>query len=598
VLARAPAGRPAAARMRSLSTPVVAAAAPAGGGDGGNGSPTTFRPLPTAGPSRAAALRRLLAQEGVCDVVSRPSVLRLCFRPLMARGPGGVSGGHPPKPVHPSFDCHVKFQNLRTRTSVSGHGLCAAPVSPLPLQLYLTTTTTQSPSPHNKKKAPCCYDGLSARLIERAGFPLAFMSGFSVAAARAGAPDAGLLSYGEIVDSLRACVSATSALPILADGDTGFGNALNVKRTVAGFAAAGAAGVLIEDQAWPKSCGHVRGKAVVGRGEAVARVRAAAAPRDELAVGDARVVLVARTDARQALGLDEALWRAAAFAGAGADVVFIDALESEDELRALADAAASFPRPVALMANNLEGGGKSPLLPAPTLARLGFRLVAYPLTLLGAAVSAQERALAELKAGALEPAGLPSFAHLQAAVGFPEYFAEADAYKAVADGVEVAGDATVAGVGGAGAATTARPPSPPPPPRPASTTPQPVEPDAVIVGGSRVDTRQEAASPSSSSSLRPTRTAYGSSAGPGSASITTTSFLRIRIVNTLDGSVRLETRIPAGFVDGLAAIVPQAAGLDLDGLARAVAGNPDWTRDQPIFKQPTGGGQEVEIYLE
>ena len=286
------------------------------------------------------------------------------------------------------------------------------------------------------------------------------MSGFSVAAARAGAPDAGLLSYAEVLDSLAACAQATAALPIIADGDTGYGNALNVRRTVAGLAAAGAAGVLIEDQAWPKSCGHVTGKAVVARGEAVARVAAAAAARDEVSPADTagRLLLIARTDARQAVSLEEALWRAAAFADAGADAVFVDALESEAELAALAaavrtgPAAAARARRVWLMANNLEGGGKSPLLTARALAALGFDLVAYPLSLLGARVAAEEAALAELRAGALVPAGLPSFAHLQDVVGFGEYFKEADAWAALARGVEEKG-----GGGGAAPAAAAAP---------------------------------------------------------------------------------------------------------------------------------------------
>ena len=124
-------------------------------------------------------------------------------------------------------------------------------------------------------QGPACYDGLSARLIERAGFDFGFMSGFSVSAARLGAPDTGLLSYGEMVDAARCVAEAAPRLPIIGDGDTGYGNALNVRRTVGGYAAAGLAGVLIEDQQWPKQCGHVQGKRVVPRGEAVARIRAA-----------------------------------------------------------------------------------------------------------------------------------------------------------------------------------------------------------------------------------------------------------------------------------------------------------------------------------
>ncbi|MEQ9609257.1 MAG: isocitrate lyase/PEP mutase family protein, partial [Kiloniellaceae bacterium] len=128
---------------------------------------------------------------------------------------------------------------------------------------------------------PCCFDALSAKLIEQAGFSVTFMSGFAVSAARLGLPDTGLISYGEIVDAGRSICAATT-LPVIGDGDTGYGNAVNVKRTVKGYAQAGFAAVMIEDQVWPKRCGHTRGKAVVDRGEAVARIRAAVDAREEL----------------------------------------------------------------------------------------------------------------------------------------------------------------------------------------------------------------------------------------------------------------------------------------------------------------------------
>ncbi|GBF93122.1 hypothetical protein Rsub_05851 [Raphidocelis subcapitata] len=225
-------------------------------------------------------------------------------------------------------------------------------------------------------KGPCCHDALSAKLIEQAGFDFAFMSGFCTSAARLGAPDTGLLSYSEMVDQGRYVNEATRAIPIIGDGDTGYGNAMNVKRTVRGYAAAGFAGILIEDQTWPKSCGHVRNKKVVPRAEAVARIRAAVDAREE----GADILIVARTDARQAESLEEALARAEAFAEAGADVLFIDALASVDEMRAfcgLGGAAAGVPK----MANMLEGGGKTPILSPEELEGVGFSLVAYPLSL-------------------------------------------------------------------------------------------------------------------------------------------------------------------------------------------------------------------------
>ncbi len=160
---------------------------------------------------------------------------------------------------------------------------------------------------------PCCFDALSAKLIERAGFPLTFMSGFAVSATRLGLPDTGLISYGEMVDQGRGICAAVS-IPVIGDGDTGYGNALNVKRTVEGYARAGFAAVMIEDQVAPKRCGHTRGKAVTGRTEALDRIRAAVDARDER--GD--ILILARTDARATHGLDEALIRARAFAEAGA----------------------------------------------------------------------------------------------------------------------------------------------------------------------------------------------------------------------------------------------------------------------------------------
>eukprot|EP00878_Enallax_costatus_P006766 GHUV01007092.1.p1 GENE.GHUV01007092.1~~GHUV01007092.1.p1 ORF type:complete len:438 (+),score=119.18 GHUV01007092.1:227-1540(+) len=285
-------------------------------------------------------------------------------------------------------------------------------------------------------KVPCCHDGLSARLIERAGFDVGFMSGFCTAGARLGAPDTGLISYGEMVDQGRNVHEATKQLPIIGDGDNGYGNAMNVKRTVRGYAAAGFAGILIEDQVSPKSCGHVRGKRVTSREEAVSRIRAAADARDE----GADILIMARSDARQAESLDEALWRAAAFADAGADMLFIDALASEDEMRrfcSLGGTAGGLPK----MANMLEGGGKTPILPPEALQDMGFKLVAYPLSLLGVSIRAMENALRGLKHGQIpDVRDLGTFVDIQMAVGFPEYYEE-EARYAIKGGSSSSGSA-------------------------------------------------------------------------------------------------------------------------------------------------------------
>lgn len=263
---------------------------------------------------------------------------------------------------------------------------------------------------------PCCFDALSARLIERAGFPLTFMSGFAVSAARLGAPDTGLISYGEMVAQGRDICAAVS-IPVIGDGDTGYGNAINVKRTARGYAAAGFACVMIEDQAWPKRCGHTRGKRVVSREEAVSRVRAAIDARNE----GADILVMARTDARATHGLAEAIERCQAFREAGADITFLEAPLTEAEMRAYCEAV-----PGPKMANMLEQGD-TPVLPPQQLADIGYRIAAYPLTLLSAAAGAMRRALAALKRGET-PGGLIDFAELRDLVGFPGYYAEETRY--------------------------------------------------------------------------------------------------------------------------------------------------------------------------
>jgi len=259
---------------------------------------------------------------------------------------------------------------------------------------------------------PCCFDAFSARLVERAGFRLTFMSGFAVSAVRLGLPDTGLISYGEMLDQGRSLCDAVT-IPVIGDADTGYGNAVNVKRTVRGYARAGFACAMIEDQLAPKRCGHTRGKEVVPRSEALARVRAALDARDE----GAGILVMARTDARATLGLEEAIWRGRAFAELGADLIFVEAPLDERELERV---AREIPAPKMV---NLVEGGDTPLLPVARLEALGFAIAARPLTLLAAAARAMEQALAALREGR-EPAGLLPFAELRERVGFPAYDAE------------------------------------------------------------------------------------------------------------------------------------------------------------------------------
>lgn len=264
---------------------------------------------------------------------------------------------------------------------------------------------------------PCCFDALSARLIEQAGFPVTFMSGFAVSATRIGAPDTGLISYAEMLETGRD-ICAAVRIPVLGDGDTGYGNALNVKRTVRGYAQVGFASVMIEDQVAPKRCGHTRGKQVVDRAEATARIRAAVDAKNE----GADILILARTDARGTHGLDEALWRARAFADLGADIVFVEAPTSEAEMEATCRAV-----PVPTLANMVEGG-KTPVLPPARLHELGYKIAAYPMTLMNSAIGAMRSALEALAAGRT-PAGLVGFAELRNIVGFDAYYAEEERYS-------------------------------------------------------------------------------------------------------------------------------------------------------------------------
>ncbi|EEA93303.1 oxaloacetate decarboxylase [Pseudovibrio sp. JE062] len=264
---------------------------------------------------------------------------------------------------------------------------------------------------------PCCWNALSARLIEQAGFPLAFMSGFGVSASRLGQPDAGLISYAEMVDQARNIASATS-IPVIGDGDTGYGNALNVKRTVKGYASAGMACVMIEDQVAPKRCGHTKGKHVVERDEAFMRIRAAVDAKNE----GADILILARTDARAEHGLDEAIERAKTFREIGADMTFVEAPRTVEEMKRYCDEVEG-PK----MANMLEGG-LTPFLQPAELQELGYAISTYPFTGLMAMIKAQQDALAQMKQG-IFPDPAMSFEDLQKAVGFDAYYEAEERYR-------------------------------------------------------------------------------------------------------------------------------------------------------------------------
>lgn len=264
---------------------------------------------------------------------------------------------------------------------------------------------------------PGCHDAMSARLIEEAGFDLGFMSGFAVSADRLGMPDAGLISYAELVDQGQNVCRAVG-IPLIGDGDTGFGSAQNIKRTVQGYRRAGFAAIMLEDQVAPKRCGHTEGKAVVGRDEALTRVRAAIDARD---AGE-DILIMARTDARACIDLDEAIERCRQFRALGADITFLEAPVDEAEMRRYCEAVDG-PK----MANLIEGG-KTPLLSPERLQAIGYTIAVYPLTLLNVSIAAMRAALGALKAGATPP-GVMSFEDLKIAVGFPDYYAEESRYS-------------------------------------------------------------------------------------------------------------------------------------------------------------------------
>ena len=263
---------------------------------------------------------------------------------------------------------------------------------------------------------PGCHDAMSARLIEEAGFEVGFMSGFAVSAARLAMPDTGLISYGELVDQ-GANICRAVSIPMIGDGDTGFGSAQNIKRTVLGYARAGFACIMLEDQVAPKRCGHVEGKAVVPRQEALMRVRAAVDARNE----GADILIMARTDARVD-GLEEAIARCRLFRELGADITFLEAPADEDEMRRYCGEVDG-PK----MANMIEGG-KTPLLPPARLEAIGYAIAVYPLTLLNVSIQAMRAALRGLAAGA--PPAAMDFTELKQAVGFPAYAAEEARYRA------------------------------------------------------------------------------------------------------------------------------------------------------------------------
>ncbi len=233
--------------------------------------------------------------------------------------------------------------------------------------------------------APGVYDMISARIADRMGFPALYMTGFGVVASHLGLPDAGLATYSDMVGRVSQ-ICTVAQTPLIADADTGYGGLLNVAHTVRGYIKAGAAALQIEDQEFPKKCGHTPGRRVVACEEMVKKIRVAVEAR-----GDDDILIIARTDARSAHGLDEALRRADAYAQAGADILFVESPESEQEMEKICARCA-----LPLLANMVEGG-RTPVLSAQRLEQLGYRIAIFPATGFLAAGAALESVFQTLK---------------------------------------------------------------------------------------------------------------------------------------------------------------------------------------------------------
>lgn len=274
---------------------------------------------------------------------------------------------------------------------------------------------------HGAVAFPGVYDTLSARICQRVGFPMTFISGYSVAATSIGEPDLGLLTQTEMIDRARR-ISMSVQIPVIVDADTGYGNPLNVYRTVQELILAGAAGCFLEDQVWPKRCGHLQGKRIVERDEYVQKIRAAAEAR-----AGRDFFIVARTDALAVVGMDEAVARVTAAREAGADASFIEAPGNVEELAEIGRRA-----PAPNVANMLEGG-KTPILPKDQLAELGFQLILYPLAALFAAGQAIEAIYRKLQSDGTTLGAedrLMAFDQLNDVIGVDEKIALAERFGA------------------------------------------------------------------------------------------------------------------------------------------------------------------------
>ncbi len=261
--------------------------------------------------------------------------------------------------------------------------------------------------------APGAYDALSARLIAQAGFSIVYMTGFGTAASVLGQPDVGLLTMSEMVSRASALAAVVGDLPLIADADTGYGNPINVRRTIREYEHAGVAGIHIEDQVWPKKCGHMEGKQVIPMNEMVHKVRAAVDARQ-----DPDFVIIARTDANAVTGFEDALQRGKAYREAGADVLFIEAPRSMSELQTITSTFSDVP-----LLFNWADSGKTPPLSLEEIRTLGFKLVIFPVSLLFAATRAMLEMLEVFKQGeapSSSPSHTVTFSQFTDQIGLPD----------------------------------------------------------------------------------------------------------------------------------------------------------------------------------
>ncbi|XP_023640632.1 uncharacterized protein LOC17889256 isoform X2 [Capsella rubella] len=392
-------------------------------------------------------------------------------------------------------------------------------------------------------QGPCCFNALSAKLIERAGFPYCITSGFSISTARLGLPDKGLISYGEMIDQGQQ-ITLSVSIPVIGDGGNGYGSAMNVKRTVKGYIKAGFAGIIISDQVC--SGDTVSERRVVSREEAVMRIKAAVDARREC---DSDIVILAQTDSREAISLEESLTRARAFIDAGADVLSIDSLVSRDEMKAFCNVYPLVPK----LANMLESGGKVPILNPLELEEIGYKLVAYPISLIGVSIQAMQDALLAIKGGRIPPPGsMASLEEINEILGFDTYLEEERRYTTSSSD------------------------------RTSSNSIYGYQREAQDDPELREDPIVEVITPE----------VYNEPRNPFSR-IWSRS-LRIKIIGR-DGFEKLDVRIPAGFLEGVTNIVPALGGVNLKQLMDDAA---DEVGGKLLLDFKDTAGDRIQVFLE